>query len=116
MLTFKLGGKESLPPLPPAAPKPEPPPLTASTDVVQNGRMLYAKYCALCHGGGAVSGGVIADLRYLNQNKHEAFVGIVQNGLVNKGMPNFGEVLKEEEIKAIQAFVIKRAHDAKGGN
>jgi quinohemoprotein ethanol dehydrogenase len=113
VLTFKLGGRETLPPIPPAAPIPEPPPLAASAEVVQNGRLLYARYCGVCHGGSAVSGGVIADLRHLNQNRHEAFVGIVQNGLVNKGMPSFGEVLKEDEIRAIQAFVIKRAHDAK---
>jgi quinohemoprotein ethanol dehydrogenase len=113
VLTFKLGGRETLPPDPPAAPIPEPPPLAASAEVVQTGRLLYARYCGVCHGGAAVSGGVIADLRHLNQNRHEAFVGIVQNGLVNKGMPSFGEVLKEDEIRAIQAFVIKRAHDAK---
>jgi quinohemoprotein ethanol dehydrogenase len=113
VLTFKLGGKEMLPPLPAVAPIPEPPPLTASNEIVQSGRMLYARYCSVCHGGSAVGGGVIADLRRLDQNKHEAFLGIVKNGLDSKGMPSYGGVLKDEEIKAIQAFVIKRAHDAK---
>ena len=78
--------------------------------------MLYAKNCAVCHGGAAVSGGVIADLRHLNQNKHEAFVSIVQNGIASKGMPSYAGILKDEEIKAIQAFVIKRAHDEKASN
>jgi quinohemoprotein ethanol dehydrogenase len=113
VLTFKLGGKETLPPVPAAAPPSEPLPLMASAETVNSGRMLYARYCSACHGGSAVSGGVIADLRHLNADKHAAFVGIVQNGLVNKGMPSYGEVLTETEIKAIQAFVIKRAHDAK---
>ncbi|MFN7928051.1 MAG: PQQ-dependent dehydrogenase, methanol/ethanol family [Blastocatellia bacterium] len=114
VLTFKIGGKESLPPLPAAAPIPAPPPLTAAADVVNAGRLLYAKNCGLCHGGAAVSGGVIADLRHLNQTKHDAFLSIVQNGIATQGMPSFGGILKDEEIKAIQAFIIKRAHDEKG--
>lgn len=116
VLTFKIGGKDVLPPLPPDAPIPAPPPMTASAEVVQGGRILYTAYCATCHGGAAVSGGVIADLRHLNQNKHEAFVSIVQNGIVSKGMPSYSGVLKDEEIKAIQAFVIKRAHDEKASS
>jgi quinohemoprotein ethanol dehydrogenase len=111
VLTFKLGGKATLPPVPVAKPIPEPPPLTASEEVVQNGRMLYAKYCSVCHGGSAVGGGVIADLRHLNQNQHEAFLSNVQNGIASKGMPNYGGILKDDEIRAIHAFVIKRAHD-----
>ncbi len=114
VLTFKLGGKADLPPLPPDAPIPAPPPLMASGQVIQVGRMLYTAYCSTCHGGAAVGGGVIADLRHLNQNKHEAFVSIVQNGIASKGMPSYAGVLKDDEIKAIQAYVIKRAHDAKG--
>ena len=113
VLTFKLGGKETLPPVPPAAPIPEPPPQTASADVVQSGRLLYAKNCGICHGGAAVSGGMIADLRHLNQDKHAIFVSTVQNGIATRGMPSYAGILKDEEIKAIQAFVIKRAHDAK---
>ena len=87
--------------------------MTASAEVVNGGRTLYTAYCAVCHGGAAVSGGVIADLRHLNQNKHAAFVGIVQNGLTSKGMPSFAGVLKDDEIKAIQAYVVQRAQDAK---
>ncbi len=116
VLTFKLGGKEVLPPLPPDAPIPEPPPLAASAEVIQGGRMLYTAYCATCHGGAAVGGGVLSDLRHLNQNKHEAFVSIVQGGIVSKGMPSYAGVLKDDEIKAIQAFIIKRAHDEKAPN
>ena len=116
VLTFKIGGKDVLPPLPPDAPIPAPPPMTASAEIVQGGRILYTAYCATCHGGAAVSGGVIADLRHLNQNKHEAFVSIVQTGSASKGMPSYAGILKDEEIKAIQAFVIKRAHDEKASN
>ncbi|MFN0109569.1 MAG: PQQ-dependent dehydrogenase, methanol/ethanol family [Blastocatellia bacterium] len=111
VLTFKLGGKASLPPLPPEAPIPAPPTLSASDEAINGGRILYTAYCATCHGGAAVGGGVIADLRHLNQNKHEAFLDIVRSGIASKGMPSYAGILKDEEIKAIQAFVIKRAHD-----
>jgi quinohemoprotein ethanol dehydrogenase len=78
VLTFKIGGRETLPPLTPDPPISDPPALTASADIVQKGRMLYASYCFSCHGGAVVGGGVISDLRHLNAAKHAAFVDIVQ--------------------------------------
>jgi quinohemoprotein ethanol dehydrogenase len=113
VLTFKLGGKATLPPLPKETPFPDPPALTASAETVQQGRMLYTAYCSACHGGAAVSGGVIADLRHMSAAKHGAFVAIVQAGIPGKGMPGHEGILTEAEIKAIQAYVIKRAHDKK---
>jgi len=52
-----------LPPLAPAAPVPDPPPLRASEASVRKGAELLARNGAICHGGHAVRG--VKDLRLL---------------------------------------------------
>jgi quinohemoprotein ethanol dehydrogenase len=49
----------------------------------------------------------------MSTERHQAFTGIVTNGLPAKGMPNYEGVLSSDEIKAIQAYIIKRANDEK---
>jgi quinohemoprotein ethanol dehydrogenase len=113
VLTFKIGGKASLPPLPPEEPMPEVPANTASAETVQKGRELYHQYCVFCHGLAAVGGGTIKDLRFMSAERHKSFTGIVTNGLPDKGMPNYDGEITAEEIKLIQAYIIKRANDEK---
>jgi mono/diheme cytochrome c family protein len=113
VLTFKLGGKASLPALPSMARTLAPPPATASKDTVDRGRALYQQYCAACHGDTASAGGVLPDLRY------SALLGaapewkaIVLDGTrVRNGMVSFSRYLKPDEVEIIRAYVIQRAHD-----
>jgi quinohemoprotein ethanol dehydrogenase len=113
VLTFKIGGKASLPPLPAEEAMPEVPALTASVETVQKGRELYHQYCVFCHGLAAVGGGTIKDLRFMSTERHKSFAGIVTNGLPAKGMPNYSDELTAEQIKMIQSYIIKRANDEK---
>ena len=113
VLTFKIGGSATLPPLAPEEPMPEIPAHTASAETVQKGRDLYHTYCVFCHGLAAVGGGAIKDLRFMSAERHKSFVGIVSNGLANKGMPDYQGELTADEIKLIQAYIIKRANDEK---
>jgi len=112
VLTYKLGGKAQLPPPKniPAA-QPEPPALTGDDKVVAQGRDLFNGSCGVCHGLGAVSGGVVPDLRYLTPQKHQIFLGIVYGARASRGMPSFAGRLKPEEVDAIHQYLIKRAHD-----
>jgi quinohemoprotein ethanol dehydrogenase len=111
VLVFKLGGKATLPPLPPRPPIPLPPPSTASADMIQKGADLYAKTCSNCHGPQAVGGGVIKDLRHMTTATHSAFKDIVLKGqLVGLGMANFSNVLSEADADAIHAYLIERAN------
>ena len=66
MLVYKIGGNESLPPMPAARPVPAPPALEATKEQVDQGRTLYTQYCSFCHGGGAISGGSVPDLRHMD--------------------------------------------------
>jgi len=112
ILAFKLGGRASLPPLPAAETMPEPPPLTASAETVALGARLYAPVCGSCHGFDAISGGSIRDLRYMQPAIHAAFKDIVLGGAMQDlGMASFAGVYDEQQVEAIHAYIIKRAHD-----
>ena len=113
VLAFKLGGKGSLPTLPDEERVLEPPSQTASNDQIQRGMALYHRTCFACHGDTAVSGGVIPDLRYSSKGTHEVWDKIVLEGLLsNAGMVSFAEILSPQDSRDIQAYVVKRAHDA----
>ncbi len=66
---------------------------------------LYHRWCARCHGVTAISGGAVADLRHSAPDVRAAFVEIVQKGMPGVGMPAFGEILSEDEIRQIQSYV-----------
>ena len=116
VLVYRLDGEATLPPpAEPAAPPP-PPPMTADNATVQFGKTLYHNRCAMCHGDGAVAGGVLPDLRHMDAATHTDWHAIVLGGKHSgRGMASFGDVFGPDESTAILAYVIKRAHDEQGG-
>ncbi|MBL6715653.1 MAG: PQQ-dependent dehydrogenase, methanol/ethanol family [Pseudomonadales bacterium] len=113
ILTYKLGANGTLPTPPMPEALPTPPPMTASADTVDQGELLYHQNCSVCHGGGAVSSGVLPDLRYMSEQTHQIFQGIVLGGAYKeKGMVSFSHVLDSDGAEAIHAYLIKRGHDA----
>ncbi|AKJ30259.1 PQQ-dependent dehydrogenase, methanol/ethanol family [Caldimonas brevitalea] len=114
LLVFKLGGKAVLPPLPP---RPDqvarmPQPVTASAETVARGSRLYHTTCAMCHGVGAVSGGVIPDLRRSSDATRAAFPEIVLKGALQaRGMPAFDDLLDADGLAAIKAYVMAREYE-----
>ncbi|MEO8306948.1 MAG: PQQ-dependent dehydrogenase, methanol/ethanol family [Pseudomonadota bacterium] len=110
LLVFRLGASKQLPPLPPASPIPNPPPLRASEESVRKGGEVYARTCAQCHGQLAVGG--VKDLRQMTPETHAQFNDIVLKGLrVQKGMASFANVVNPEEVEAIHAYLIARANE-----
>jgi mono/diheme cytochrome c family protein len=111
VLTFKLGGEQQLPVVETPDLVASPPPRIEDPKLIAHGKQKYADRCMVCHGDGVVGGGVIPDLRYMNAEKHQMWMGVVLGGLHrDKGMVSFAEVLTAEDATAIQAFVIERAH------
>ncbi len=114
VLTYKLGGKATLPPLAQEPVKqPEPPELKGDDKQVARGRDLYNGHCGACHGISAIAGSVLPDLRYLTPEKHQLFQGIVAGAFAAKGMPSFTGTLSNEQVEDIHQYVIKRAQDLK---
>jgi quinohemoprotein ethanol dehydrogenase len=114
LLVFKLGAKKQLPPLKPAVPIPDPPPLRATEATVQKGAEIFARTCAQCHGQLAVGG--VKDLRQMTRETHAQFNDIVLKGLrVDKGMASFANLLSAEDTDAVHAYVISRAQEDWGG-
>jgi quinohemoprotein ethanol dehydrogenase len=114
VVTFKLGGTESLPP-PPEMKSPvlSPPHETPSAATVKTGEALYQRYCSACHGDVAVSGGVLPDLRYSRMLVREQFPKIVLDGeLRSYGMISFSNELTRDDVEAIRAYVIFRANQS----
>ena len=110
ILTYKLGGTETLPPTEADVPMPAPPELTAAAATIQHGKAIYHTYCGVCHGPGVKGGGVIPDLRYMQPAKHAVFKEIVLDGVLeDKGMVGFSDVLTQEDVTAIQSYVISEA-------
>ena len=113
LLAFKLGGQAQLPPAPKVELPPlNPPPLTASPASIQQGFHLFGRYCAICHGGGGVSAGVLPDLRhsaYLNSDA--GFQAVVRDGAMKEqGMVSFAPVLSADDAESIRGYLVKQAH------
>ncbi len=111
LLVYKLGGKT---PMPAYQPKRYAevylPQMTFDQETVREGRDLYSRYCLLCHGIDAVSGGVLPDLRYAGKEAHEAWEAIVIGGLYQaKGMASFADLINMDEAQKIHAFVVSEA-------
>jgi len=115
VLAFKLDGKASLPPLATQVARVlDPPPQTASSATVAQGRRLYSRYCITCHGIDAVSGGLVPDLRHSGLLGNNGWFAVVLGtSLQKQGMVSFARVLNHQQAAAIRAYVIGQAIDAK---
>jgi quinohemoprotein ethanol dehydrogenase len=80
------------------------------TTRVARGKKLYAQYCYMCHGLEAMSGGVIADLRYASARTFGEWTAIVIGGSrADRGMRAFAEAMTPDDALAIRAYVLDRA-------
>jgi quinohemoprotein ethanol dehydrogenase len=115
ILSFMLGGSAALPHYERVVP-PVPMPtfqLAATRTEIEKGRALFATFCARCHGGEAVSGGEVPDLRFATTATHEMFEEIVRGGARRElGMPSFSEDLTSAQVRLIHAYVLDRARES----
>jgi quinohemoprotein ethanol dehydrogenase len=110
LLVFKLGGTASLPPKPAPVAMTAPPAPEVDEATLALGQKHYQANCALCHGVGAVGSGLLPDLRGLPPGMNPAFMAIVRDGVLEPlGMPCFAELLSEDDVKALKAFIDHRA-------
>lgn len=120
MLVFKVGGTAKLPPNAPFTPRPlNPPPATASAEVVAHGGRVYADNCSVCHGANATPGGGrgsnAPDLGTspFIQNQAVFDTVVLQGQRLDKGMPSFSDKLSADDANAVRAYVVSRANERK---
>ncbi len=112
MLAFKLGATNQLPSFhqPQKKELPAPPGIEFDATLVEQGKRTYFQNCILCHGDGAISGGMVTDLRYSVPAVHQQWDAIVLDGMrSNLGMPGFEDKLDESDSRAMQMYVLSRA-------
>ena len=74
---------------------------------IDHGKSTYASKCSHCHGPNLMNSGTITpDLRAIPNDKTR-FVTTVKNGKNNK-MPPWGDILSDDEIGNLWAFVSSR--------
>jgi PQQ-dependent dehydrogenase (methanol/ethanol family) len=117
VVTFKLGASGTIPDidvqLVEATPKAE----EFGTDQqLADGLVHYARNCLVCHGPFAVGAGVLPDLRWsAYTSSPDAWKGVVVDGnLQSIGMVSFADVLSENDVEAIRAYVVQQAHNSGG--
>ncbi|MEL7042931.1 MAG: PQQ-dependent dehydrogenase, methanol/ethanol family [Pseudomonadota bacterium] len=117
VVTFKVGGTGTVPdidiPLVEATPKTEE---YGTEEQLAEGLIHYARNCTVCHGPFAASSGILPDLRWSSYTTSaEAWKGVVIDGnLQSIGMVSFADVLSEDEVEAIRAYVVQQAHNPEG--
>jgi quinohemoprotein ethanol dehydrogenase len=115
VLTFVVGGKQTLPPRPVAPPPPADPTFKPEPARFMPGAMAFSAHCLNCHGSLAVGSGHAPDLRRsaIPQDR-AAFVQIVRDGVLQaQGMPRFGE-LTDAQLDDIRYYVRASAAQLRG--
>jgi quinohemoprotein ethanol dehydrogenase len=119
MLVFALGGKAVLPEPEPYTPPPlNPPPSTASAEVIARGGELYSQHCAVCHGANGYQGRSSFPNLTITPLLHtqEGFDSVVLlGGRVERGMGAFSKELTPQDAVAVREYLISRAHAIKEG-
>ncbi len=116
MLVFKVGGKATLPAAPAEAKRVlDPPPFTGKPEVAEAGKLIYHRSCHVCHGDGAVAGGVNPDLRHAaSLSDAGMWQKIVHDGLLkDNGMVSWKANYTPEQIESVRQFIIRRANEDK---
>ena len=113
LIVLKLGAKGQLPALPPQqAVAFNPPPSTGTKTQIAEGLGLYARFCSVCHGDSATSGGVNPDLRHSGALADaDTWKSVVLDGILkDNGMVSFSPVLTPDQAQAIRFYVIDQAN------
>lgn len=111
LLVYELDGATRLPPAPTRPAMRKPPPQTGTDESIARGALLYGEHCMRCHGIALNGDSVVADLRYMSPESHQAFRQIVRGGLLEEiGMVSFADVLSPSDADAIHDYIIHGAH------
>jgi len=70
-----------------------------------DGERLYHRWCARCHGAGAVSSSAVPDLRESATRLGDGLSAVARHGLPGTGMPALGAELSEADAERILRYL-----------
>lgn len=85
--------------------------LSQDPAALASGKAVFAAYCAACHGpdGGGIIGPNLTDNAWLHGGTPEAIHRTIQDGVLEKGMPAWGQSLAPADVNAVTAYVLSLA-------
>ncbi len=113
VVTFKVGGEKELPPVQMVQRDLTPKAASFGTaEQIQSGLVHYSRNCMVCHGPFVQSSGVLPDLRWSEYSgDKELWDEVLHDGaLQENGMVSFADVLSDEEMENVRAYVLNQAH------
>ena len=81
--------------------------LVADQKVLADGKQVFTTYCAACHradGGGQI-GPNLTDDAWIHGGSLPEIHATINNGVLAKGMPEWGKVLKPDQVTAATIYV-----------
>ncbi len=80
----------------------------ADANVVHEGSEVFARNCAACHraDGGGLIGPNLTDAAWLHGGTPKEIHHTIAEGVLAKGMPAWGKMLKPEEVLQVTAYVV----------
>jgi cytochrome c oxidase cbb3-type subunit 3 len=85
-------------------------------DAIAAGQVVFETNCYMCHGMG-LEGGIgpsMLDDEWIHGNTPEAVIGVIENGVVEKGMLAWGPILGAEKVNQAAAYVLAKNAEALG--
>jgi len=82
-------------------------PLTHDPKVLAAGKQVFVTTCAPCHrpDGGGLIGPNLTDDYWLHGGSISQIHHTITNGVLDKGMPNWGKMLKPEQVTDVAVYV-----------
>jgi cytochrome c oxidase cbb3-type subunit 3 len=85
--------------------------LVSRPEVIAEGKQTFTTYCAACHreDAGGLIGPNLADDSWIHGGTATEVHKTIDEGVLAKGMPNWGNVLRPEQVNSVTAYVISLA-------
>lgn len=76
--------------------------------LIEEGKQVFASTCAACHAqeGQGLVGPNLTDRYWLHGNKPSEIAKSVADGFADKGMPPWGQLLGQDKVRKVTAFVV----------
>jgi cytochrome c oxidase cbb3-type subunit 3 len=82
--------------------------LTKDHEALEDGKKAFTNNCVSCHraDAGGLIGPNLTDAFWIHGGKPEDIYKTVVNGVLEKGMPPWGKLLKPEQLQSVVAYVV----------